>query len=584
MALIDKDVILNSNPTKKLRIAFENLKSNYNDSNAKAYMESYKDQPLAFIIENSRYIFSEPMYGLKFYSESVISNNHAFLFTEYEEEKEKIETYLEENGNNMPEAQRQMYEELLSLVTEKYNETINTSTIISHACTKEDNNNNEYKNLVESVYSLKNNPENLKDIKIFIESTNSVDLFFALSPYLVKLTNGEVNYETTANINRFFKECTIVDHSINEDEWKQYIESMVVVSKLYNDKIYQEAVSNMRRQNSIIFEGLALESVKSQMDELFIEHVTENAGVNKFNANTFDCYYSTPYNAVNRIFEDDDTYSIMREENEKVKMERTKLYEIAVNVLFEYVTHEYHTANNTESSITGYNYFSEGTSIEDAFNELANDDFIAKEASTDEEEVSDEDINNTEAEVSGGNNPKKAKAPKAKNLANTIQHKAMDAESNYLQRRAKSQQKGLEARNAIRAVTSIPQHIVDSIKNTFSEFDQMDDDRRKNYMMKPGYRKKIFRNLKVAITYGAAASLKLSLVPVVFIARRLSKHKNIRIRNELARELDTNIKLCEEKIADANNNNDTQKKYELMRIKAKLEQEALRVKANSKYI
>ena len=88
MALIDKDVILNSNPTKRLRIAFENMKSDYTDSSAKAYMETYKDQPLAFIIENSRYIFSEPMYGFNFYKESVISNDHAFLFTEYENEKE----------------------------------------------------------------------------------------------------------------------------------------------------------------------------------------------------------------------------------------------------------------------------------------------------------------------------------------------------------------------------------------------------------------------------------------------------------------------------------------------------------------
>ena len=34
MALIDKEYILNSNPTKKLRIAFENMKSNYNANGA----------------------------------------------------------------------------------------------------------------------------------------------------------------------------------------------------------------------------------------------------------------------------------------------------------------------------------------------------------------------------------------------------------------------------------------------------------------------------------------------------------------------------------------------------------------------
>lgn len=571
MALIDKEYILNSNPTKKLRVAFENMKSNYNDSSAKAYMETYKDQPLAFIIENSRYIFSEPMYGLKFYTESVLSNEYAFMFTEYENEKEKIESYIEENGKNMPEVQKKMYEDLLSLVTEKYNETINTSMIISHACENESFK-KEYDSFVESVYTLKDNPEKIEEIVTFMESTKSADLFYALSPYLVKFNPSEINYRISSNMNRFFKECTIENRSINEDEWKHYIESIVIVSKLYNDEIYKESVSTMRRMNSMIFDGLASESVKSQIDELFIEHITENAGANKFNANTFDCFYSTPHNAVNRIFEDDDFYSIMKEENESFKMERTKLYEIAMNILFEYVTHDYHTANDLGSSINGYNYFTEGTSVEDAFMELSNSSFIVKESCESE---------TVEMESS---QLKKAEAPKAKDLTNKVQNAAMDNESRFLKKKADSERKGLEIKNAIKAVAAIPKHIIDSIKNTIAEWDRMDDERRKAYIIKPGFRKKCFRNLKLAIIYGAGASIKLALVPIIFMARRLSKHKDRRIRNELARELDTNIKVCEAKIEDAAAEGRKDEKYKLMRIKSDLEKEALRVKANSKYI
>lgn len=582
MALINNDVILNSNPTKRLRIAFENMKSNYNDSSAKAYMETYKDQPLAFIIENSRYIFSEPMYGLNFYIESVISNEHAFMFTEYENEKEKIESYLEENGNKMPESQKDMYEKLLNLVTEKYQENINTSTIISHACLN-DSVKAEYNTLVESVYSLKNNPEKIEDIKAFMESTNSSDLFYALSPHLIKFDSSEVNYGISSNIGRFFKECTIEDRSINEDEWKHYIESVIIVSKLFNDNIYKESVSTMRRQNSIIFEGLATESLKSQIDELFIEHVTENAGANKFNANTFNCYYSTSYNAVNRIFDDDDTYSMMKEENEKFKMERTKLHEIAMNVLFEYVTHEYHTCDDLSASISGYNYFTEGTSIESAFAELASSTIIVKESS-DDEDVNDDDISNMEKQTSEDTDPKKADAPKAKNLANKIQNKAMNAESRFLKDKAEKEQKGLEIRNAVKSATAIPRNVVNSIKQSFAEWDKMDDDRRKNYIIKPGFRKKVFRNLKLAIMYGGAASIKMAFIPVVFMARKFSKQKDRRIRNELIRELETEIKVCDAKIEDAAASGDNKEKYRLMRIKSDLEKEALRVKTNSKYV
>jgi hypothetical protein len=73
-------------------------------------------------------------------------------------------------------------------------------------------------------------------------------------------------------------------------------------------------------------------------------------------------------------------------------------------------------------------------------------------------------------------------------------------------------------------------------------------------------------------------------VPVIAIARHYSKDKDRRIRNELAHELDTEIKVTEEKISDASANGDHQQKYKLMRIKASLEKEAMRVKTNSKYV
>jgi adenylate kinase family enzyme len=578
MALIDKDYILNSNPTKKLRIAFENMKSNYTDTSAKAYMETYKDQPLAFIIENSRYIFSEPMYGLKFYMEAVLSNEYAFMFTEYENEKEKIESFVEEHGDKMSEAQKKMYDDLVSFVTEKYNDTIGTSTIISHACENESFK-KEYDSFVESVYRLKDDNTKLEEINAFMESTKSPDLFYAVSPYLVKLNSSNFNYEVASNMNRFFKECTIENHSINEDEWKHYIESVIIVSKLYTDDIYREAVSTMRRQNSIIFDGLALESVKSQIDELFVEHITENAGLNKFNASTFDCFYSTPSNAVNRIFEDDDFYGIMKEDNDSFKMERTKLYETAMNILFEYVSHDYRTTDDTDSIIKGYNYFSETTSIEDAFIELSNSSFIVKESS--DEDVNDEDIKNMDEEI---NHPKKAEAPTAKNLVNKVQIAAMDKESKFLKKKADSERKGLEAKNALKAVAAIPQNIVDSIKKALSEWDRLDDERREKYIKKPGFRKKYVRNLKLALLYGAGASINLALVPVVAMARSLSKQKDKRIRNAIIKDLETNIKLCDAKIEDAASEGNKDAKYQTMRIKGQLEQELLRVKTNSRYV
>ena len=74
------------------------------------------------------------------------------------------------------------------------------------------------------------------------------------------------------------------------------------------------------------------------------------------------------------------------------------------------------------------------------------------------------------------------------------------------------------------------------------------------------------------------------MVPVTMLCRHYSKIKDRRIRNQLARELDTEIQICQEKINDANSESDRKEKYKLMRIKSELEAQRDRVKLNSRYI
>ena len=146
------------------------------------------------------------------------------------------------------------------------------------------------------------------------------------------------------------------------------------------------------------------------------------------------------------------------------------------------------------------------------------------------------------------------------------------------------EQKGQERANAIKAVSQLPKNIIDNIKKQIKKIDEKDDKRRKKYMTEPGFRKKAFRNLKLSLLYGSVAQMKLALLPVTAVFRHLSKEKDRRIRNELLSQLDTEIKICEEKINDANSEGSKKQKYQLMRIKAKLERERLRVKTNSRYI
>jgi hypothetical protein len=103
-------------------------------------------------------------------------------------------------------------------------------------------------------------------------------------------------------------------------------------------------------------------------------------------------------------------------------------------------------------------------------------------------------------------------------------------------------------------------------------------------LLKPGYRHRIFKKFLNVLEYGAAASIGITSVPMLWCIKHLSKQKDKRIRNELALELDNEIKICEEKISDAQSDGDREKKYQLMRIKDKLEAERTRVRTNSKYV
>ena len=180
---------------------------------------------------------------------------------------------------------------------------------------------------------------------------------------------------------------------------------------------------------------------------------------------------------------------------------------------------------------------------------------------------------------------KKDKVEKPKeDLPTKIQNKALDKAAKSSEKAAERDEKNQKLKNAANAVAEQPKKVVGDIQKTIDEFDKMDDNRRKEFLLKPGYRHKIFKNFKVALMYGAAAQMKLSFVPILMVFRHLSKTKDKRIRNELSMELENEIKICEEKINDANSAGDNDKKYQLMRIRDKLNAERTRVRLNSKYV
>lgn len=161
---------------------------------------------------------------------------------------------------------------------------------------------------------------------------------------------------------------------------------------------------------------------------------------------------------------------------------------------------------------------------------------------------------------------------------------ALDKESRDLKKAGERQQKVDNLKTAGNALLQGPKRLFNKLFHIKDSIEKADDNRRKAFFLKPGYRKHIMRNLKLAILYGGAIHTKLALFPVTLICRHFSKEKDRRIRNELNRELTAELQIIDEKINDANSAGDNHEKYRLMRLRKKVESEKIRVMLNSRYI
>lgn len=580
MGLVDVERILNESPQKRLLIQFNNLKENYNEQTALEYKNVYSNSPLSFIIENSRLIFSEPFYGYEFYKNIVCGDNELCIFTKYEDELRKVQDFIDENSGKMHSKQLEMYQALSSCLQMKINDLVSTINMAKFTADKEDNEEFEVE-LSNTLYSYLNggrNEDTVEKIRAMMKNA-SREIFFVYAPYVNSIIRDCSIIEPNLS-----KHC--VDVSNNEDivdvnVFKPVVESVMMLSNLYCDKTYREAVNTIQNVDCrFVMEEYASGSFNDIVNSLFIERV-----------DSLDTMYVSPKDTVNSIFGDFFESEMFADDNQQFKDSRLKLQKLAYDTLMESVLFEYQNASNTSDAIRGFHMFKEGTTIDEALqitmehvNELNSELGITIVENDDSTDKDLEDFEKKMNDETKDDSSKKVEAPKAKNLANKIQFKAMDAEVQQRKKMANASQKGQEIKNSVKAVSKLPMNVVNSIEGQIKQIDDADDTRRRKFMLKPGFRKKIFRNLKLALLYGTTAQIKKAYIPLVAIGRHFSKEKDRRIRNEVVRDLETEIKICDEKINDAASAGDNEAKYSLMRIKSKLENERLRVRTNSKYI
>lgn len=568
---IDIERIINGTPDKRIVNAYNTLKNDYTEENAGRYKEVYSNEPISSILDNAEIIFSEPYFGTKFFID-LVNSPWAIWFTRYEDIYSKISNFYDTYATKMNEVQK---ENLAKLQDAMHSKLIESGNVINYAYYIRDNIGDIESDLLDAVSEEKT----MVVEDTIIENIDNIIVLFTYLPYVANVFHPE----TLDKIADHLLEACDINNDFDNDMWSTYIECVIMANKLSKDKGWLEAVHNNINNRSL--RQLLREFINTDLNE-----VISNMNIKRVK--------SVPHHVSIESAIDDQLLNMefgdMNFEENSITKKGFKDYtRIAFEKTSEHIGIEYSYTNNTESTIEGYSLFRENCSLDDAYT------YISAFVEAEETNFEVDNKDNRDYLASTAKSPKtkesnsgssrdyvatNSKAPKAKNVANSIQYKAMDAEAKQMALFGKVARTGQDVVNAGKAVMALPMNVVKEIKKVSDDLDKADDNRRKAFMTDPGFRKKSFHNLKMAIMYGTAVQINLALLPILLIIRHFSKDKDIRIRNELIREIETEIKVCEEKITDASSAGDNKEKYRLIRIKEKLLAELARVKSNSKYV
>lgn len=598
---LNRQAILNGTPSKMIKSAYEKLRANYSKSGSFEFYNLYKPQDLLTIYNNSRYIFAEPYRGLGFFTHAVTSVQHLDrIMVEYT----KLLDYFAENKDQMDEDQKLQYQDSLNYIQEYITDLEPVLALKAMLQVDSDNYDNETLNsdacIVDELYSYlyklddmcRPDDDESEEYDYIISQMD--ELLFQIDNlcYLPDILNIFTRtFDLSVSLFKYLKGVYTSNPTTLEDYCRD-----IYVSNIFKRII---ASTKMRRH----MEYCAHEQLRLKMMEItYTPDETLIAKLKEKTVSSDDVVYAGTQNAVNDIFFGEDLNdSLYKDQNEDIKQNITATESAMLSIVSDFMTYDLITEGaesdiNIENGLLQFYNESEGTDYQQFNLKSQVNDIISNKALAIYEDGIDFNHKDNKPSATLKNDSvkdnddsdsadKKSKPVKPKmSLNRKIQEKAIDANIAANKKGATMKKAKQEVRNTATALGKIPAGIINAAKNTIESWDKMDDAKRKEYISKPGNRKKVFRVLRIGLTYYVTAITTPLLTIAYFIYRSFSKEKDIRIRNELCHELEAEIKICEEKANDANSQGDNKKKYELIRIKDKLEAELVRVRANSSYI
>lgn len=236
MPELNIDRILNENPVKVLIREYEELKKDYTKMNSLKYKALYESQSLSFILENSRYIFGEPMYGCDFYKN--IMESHLIPFDMLKNEYDKVSEYVESYSNKMSNDQKSSVNELLQCVTEKWEGMKNSCRLYSAMMENAEDSRKYYDALYEQKTTGKDNSELLFSLLEEKDNTNIMDTINIMMEF------PEMSRELLEYVESMYVEdaSTVEDYKLNSFTTN-------ILGRMMQDKFISERVNSIRNVN-----------------------------------------------------------------------------------------------------------------------------------------------------------------------------------------------------------------------------------------------------------------------------------------------------------------------------------------------
>lgn len=696
---VDRNKVLYGNPMKAIRIKHKALteKPSITREDARIYHEAYADKPMAFTLEASRYIFSEPISGLNYYREYV--ENHIIPLFALREESAKLDDYISTYGQYFSPGTLVQYEAVSEMLHNKI-KGLQNSIILSEGVEKSEDMKKRIIALydggfeaVEDTIPVKKEPSSDSNDK-----PESVIAKFHKKVTSVKEEGGsdEVKIDSGKSMQDFDKEaeklkkdadsvmdesvclesaypdilyymlekdmCSEIsrlidwhftDHPESVRAFKEDADVILMTSAMLRDSLISEKVNDLsspavsqtlrdvasvsvkelmdtvtvesgNRENVVYVDPL--QAIRSmQLDKFIMEEVTEP--MDKLHRKL--CSYAIRESVINykTIFEnadwivkesddeDDDLFlDIDDDDLERHILDQTDLEDILGDDEDFELPEEECTESAGCAGVLGYVLYTERKESNDLKtvdterkvvrvrdDEDEDKKKIEKKKESkkenpsedpddeddldlDDEEDKEEDDKKKSSDDKDSKDSKKKPADPGPAPKQAMSSKAMDKAIRDSSRGNKLKDAAAEAKRTGMALLKVPKAIVSALKRQIEEWEQMGDDKRKRKMLEPGFRKNYYKKMRHAIAYGVAFAINPLLDIMVFFVNYCNKERDARLRNELLHELEAEVRICDEKIRDADSGDDKKKKYQLMRIKDKLQAEIVRVRTNSRYI